>query len=301
MSSLLSLPTEMLLEIAERVPRCCDLSALARSSRGLYAAVDPILYQMAAKKGSTNIAFFWAVAAGRLQTVRRFLHAGQRINEPWSPMKELGTDKEAYNSFHNLIAMNTKFASEEDAEAEALFFERPMADPASWSAIHIAARTGNLDMMQLLLDRGANVNAIAVGFYDCGLARDSLSDEPWSVRFSRATPLNVAICSGHEATARLLVRHGASPYIDSPTEVLEDGAYARGITALHAACQYGLLSFAKFLVERQHQCDVNEPDSNGETPLRAAYRAGHKPCVDWLIQRGAQLSCEVPSHSDSFW
>lgn len=61
-----------------------------------------------------------------------------------------------------------------------------------WSAIHYAAFAGHNELVQLLIDKGANINALTPG---------------------GASPLMMAVYENHEATASRLLQLGANPNV----------------------------------------------------------------------------------------
>src|ERR1041384_443205 len=66
--------------------------------------------------------------------------------------------------------------------------------PFGWSALHLAAFSGVPAAVQLLLDRGAEINARARSKF-------------------KNTPLQTALLAGQLATARLLLERGADPLV----------------------------------------------------------------------------------------
>ena len=127
-------------------------------------------------------------------------------------------------------------------------------DPSGKTALHWAARGGHAAAAALLLDRGADL-----------LGRD---------RF-RSTALHRAAAGGHVSVVALLLDRGI------PAGVSQAGLRPPGIqprhsphrTALHEAAESGSPDVCALLIDRG--ADVGDPDSSGETALDKAAEAGH--------------------------
>src|SRR5205823_14122776 len=87
-----------------------------------------------------------------------------------------------------------------------------------WTPLHLAAFFGHLDAARLLLDAGADVNAVS---------QNSLTN----------TPLHAATAGKHPDVALLLIDHGADG------QVVDSGGY----TPLQIATQSGLSDVVKRL------------------------------------------------------
>jgi ankyrin repeat protein len=59
----------------------------------------------------------------------------------------------------------------------------------------------------------------------------------------------------------------------------------KGITPLHIAARYGLIEYARSLIE--NQADVHARDVDGETPLWWAAGGGHGALIRMLVAAGA--------------
>jgi len=126
------------------------------------------------------------------------------------------------------------------------------------TAIHDAAKTGDLDQVQRLVIKGVDVNAQAV--------RDE-------------TPLIIAAISGNGEIVNYLLQRGADINARS----------AAGLTALHAAAYAGHSDIVSLLVAKG--ATVNDSANRfGTTPLLLATEENHIDTVSSLLAHGADVN-----------
>ncbi|KAI1452847.1 ankyrin [Annulohypoxylon moriforme] len=319
MPSILSLPIEIISYVARDLD-IQDLSAFSRSCRAIYSILTPRLYGLVKYEAAVMC---WAVDEGRAGTVERLLVAGADPNVAWfqtstrstilailetikrPPNPSLPYDSEPQtDTIHTSTNpdSNSLFSSDEDDDDSSYYgsdaehdmeldimgfsHENPkdLASHYYWTPLHIAARWGNDDIVDLLLRYGADVNALSRGFCNCVIPKEipELSLPIWM-------PLHTAICHGHESTARLLISRGAS--IDVSPRLL--GSDTRHTTALHAACYSDLIPLSRFLIDEGYQTDVDVQDHTGSTPMTYAYFAGNWRSIDFLVEVGASLDATL--------
>jgi len=128
-----------------------------------------------------------------------------------------------------------------------------------WTPLHSAAFCGDTEMVQILVELNADVNA-----------ETSVKD----------TPLHFALDSTNRHSraevTRFLLEHGAD------ANARDDG----GFTPLHWASKNGEFETARVLIEQG--ADIGEMDRRGRTPLRVASEQGHGEVVKLLMEYGAK-------------
>jgi ankyrin repeat protein len=130
-------------------------------------------------------------------------------------------------------------------------------------ALSLAAHFGHLSCMQLLIERGADVNRVA--------------RHPLAV-----TALHAALFGRQLDAALLLIDRGVDV-----TAARAGGSSPRaGWTALHYAAGFGFEPLLQPLLERG--ASLSCVDARGRTPLQVAREGPHQGMVRLLIERGAQ-------------
>ena len=130
------------------------------------------------------------------------------------------------------------------------------------SAFHVAAWDGQKDIVELLITRGADVDEKA-NFAAW------LYDGSW-------TPLYFAICHHHSDVAEFLLTRGADVNVKDE----------RDLMPLHLALYKGLTNLAEILVARD--ADVNARGTWSLTPLQIATKKGYTEFVTILREHGAK-------------
>ena len=123
--------------------------------------------------------------------------------------------------------------------------------------LHIASHRGYAEIVSLLIDRGADLHA---------------------EEFDRKTSLYFASERGHGVIVQLLLNHGADA--NHPDN--------RGRTPLHLASETGRDEIVRSLLD--HGADANRSDNRGWSPLHHASLGGHRDAVRLLLDHGAVVN-----------
>lgn len=194
------------------------------------------------------------------------------------------------------------------------------------SVLGLAAIFGSLDTAELLLERGADVNAsfgpdnTALHLSKHSMISCMLLQNGADVNARDAqghTPLARAAMTGDAENVKVLLEHGAdaslgnvrgteplhiaskqSRFTEGTSDVVKTllawGANAnavdsRGQTPLHLATNMEGLDMIKILVDGG--ANIDAVDNRGRTALLLAARGGSEDIVDLLLRKGAEVEC----------
>ncbi len=133
-------------------------------------------------------------------------------------------------------------------------------DSLDWTQLHSAAFVGKLELVSLLLEKGADVNAHA---------KDGM------------TPLHLAAKRGHVAVAKLLFAKGANLSAKDND----------GNTAVHVASELYTPDMLVALIGMGAM--LNQPNTAGWTPLHLAANKGKQTMLACLLDAGADINCKA--------
>jgi len=184
--------------------------------------------------------------------------------------------------------------------------------------LHLACQNGDIDMIRLLIDLGADIdmrdgtNRTALhlvckyGYTDCMAELIALGADVMTRDQVGTTPLHLACEYGRAATAAELIRTGA----DIGARIGTDSTTYRltfinnsepswglsmhncaGSTPLHTASLCGRTDCVVELIDAG--ADLEAQDREKHTPLHLACLCGNTDCVKELIMRGA---CRTPTN-----
>eukprot|EP00698_Gefionella_okellyi_P025620 TRINITY_DN9445_c0_g1_i1.p1 TRINITY_DN9445_c0_g1~~TRINITY_DN9445_c0_g1_i1.p1 ORF type:complete len:1511 (-),score=407.47 TRINITY_DN9445_c0_g1_i1:142-4404(-) len=164
------------------------------------------------------------------------------------------------------------------------------ADAEGTTALHVAARAGDRELVTLLLQRGANVNAgTRTGVTPLLLAIQSERIDVAILLIQSKANVNLAdvnkVRALHAAAARGLAEVGLM-LIEAGAKV--NIATAAGITPLHAAIRKGDEDFVRILLD--NGADVNAKDASLNQPMHVAAASSTDLFVKLLVDHGAPLS-----------
>ena len=269
-----------------------QMAALTGNSQAidLYERLDPNATTETAAFGS----LWLAVKFEDLEMVKKLLVAGARVKNERDPFISLHAvahysvrglgDERRYEILRQLLSAGADpngitetdsgpaplvqlFAQEGDAKAVQLLLEEG-AEPDT-RALVAAARTGNLEIAQLLIDRGADIHGV--------------DDEGW-------TPLHHSVvCRDVRApkVVNLLLVNGAVVDVTGRPPATENSKF-RGNTALYIASSYGRWQTIEVLIAAG--ADPNSRGWGDRTPLHACANSNQVEGAQLLLDAGAHLN-----------
>ncbi len=154
-----------------------------------------------------------------------------------------------------------------------------ISDSASWTetAVQAAAQTGQVDIVNYLIDHGAEYDICTAAMLgNLGCMDDFLKEDPnlINARGAHGIPLlYYPVLHARMKVADYLLLHGADPNAASPA----------GITPLHGTVMFNQPAMAEWLLE--HGADPN-PIYEGKTPLAMAVDKNRAELIEILRSHG---------------
>ena len=238
--------------------------------------------------GGGLTALVFAAREGDIESARKLLDAGADVNQQteygWTPL---------------LTAVNNR-----NYRLATLLIERGanvnLANKGGWTPLYLATDNRNieggdypvpkadlehLDLIQLLLEKGANPNARVK---DNTLTRTIFTMQ-WFFE-DGATAFVRASQSGDTALMKLLLKYGADPKIvtangDSALTAAAGIGWVDGVTYERSAADN--LEAVRMLLDLG--LDPNHANREGRTPLMGAALKGRPDVIQLLVDRGAKL------------
>lgn len=129
------------------------------------------------------------------------------------------------------------------------------SDNIGWTALSRASSKGHEEIVKLLLDKGADIEA--------------------KVSLGGISALSLACKDGHDSTVMLLLNRNARI----------DGTDKHGLAPLHYSCHFGRQIVTKLLLD--FRANINSICEKRFTPLHKACDKGYTQCVKELLMHGA--------------
>ncbi len=155
-----------------------------------------------------------------------------------------------------------------------------------------AAKNGDLEKVERLISKGADINFIAIdGSY--ALEEAASENRPDVVRALLAKGAKLHHVPGKMTPPEIAASKG---YMDILNAFLESGynvntKQSYGYSLLHVAAQDGENKIIETLLKKG--ADINERDDNGATPLFHAAGANYENCVKVLLDAGANPNIQT--------
>lgn len=225
----------------------------------------------------------WHAAAktGDIESLEQILSKGV------SPQAELDGQKVLHVAVRQGNSDTVRFLIDNGASIDVL------DGTAGESPVEIAVKKFHIDIVDLLLAHGADVNARGLGGKTAlyGAARQHQIEIAHRLIAGGAdvnlktdsgdVPLHVAVLNGNMTMAKILIANGADVNIGP-----------KGETSLMAAARHGAPELVELLLN--NGADVNSHGGlypvGGDFPLEIAVKGGHTAIVELLIDNGAKVN-----------
>jgi ankyrin repeat protein len=281
----------LLLEHGADVDRRSKAVPQRRGGRGVEGTA-PVAYDPEqlpasyANGGFTPLHF--AAREGELEAAQALLAAGAEIDAIAADGKNaLGLA--IYNGHYEVASLLIEAGADvnrPDAEGFPPLFWAVDRRNMEWNPGFPWAQTADpLPLIRQLLDAGADVNALIDNRPE---SRRNFGGSP---RIKFATSLMRAAYSGDVELVKLLLDHGADPLIrnsDNETALLAASGYGWIDGYSQGRSNEERLATMRLLVERG--ADVNWACDHGITPLMVAANFGDTEMIQYLVDKGADLS-----------
>lgn len=172
-----------------------------------------------------------------------------------------------------------------------------------WTPLHDAAACGHGDIAELLIAKGAEIDArdewgrtplilaLCDGYEDvAGLLVDKGADVNAADTYGR-TPLLCAFHWTGESAVEFLIARGADVNVVTRPHTYVFGIFALEHKPLHDAARLGYKNIVELLIDRG--ADVNAKTADGQTPMDLASGAGHEDIVELLRASGGEFGIKT--------
>lgn len=223
------------------------------------------------KKNLLSIIKISLISSFMLNTLNNAYAIDKNIISNTSTKKEKeNLDKKLYKAIENNNFKEVKLLIAKGADINQIVSIETPAISNKGTPIIFASILGNKDIVELLIENGADINSKVINGPHTGY-----------------TPLMFASWFGHKKIVELLIKNRA----DLNSKSLF-GAHM-GYTALMLSSASGQKDIPSLLVESGADVNNSKEFKNAQTPLMWASMYGHKELVELLISNGADINAQA--------
>ena len=227
------------------------IRAIATASGSVYQELIRAAGELVKEPENLATIHLTALALGNFETAERIMQRLTSFPADLFPPRWFYNSLEVASEYGDVAVVNALLSNGELSKGLIVESEKP----SGWSALHIAADTGDFEIVSRLHEAGMSVN-------------DSSPDGQSS--------LVLVIAHGFVELARYLVEQG----------VQTDQINSSEMTPLHIASQYGFLTIVKLLLSKH--AVVAAVDDNGDFPLHLAIRNKNREIAELLVEELGQ-------------
>ncbi len=218
------------------------------------------------RRHSSTTPLLEAISGGHLSITRALIVADADVNALYSKDERLYRTT-LRSSASAGPAASPKAMIRTDADFDdtnmSCIEEEGHPETAKDTALQLAAKQGDVDIVQILLKAGADVSAPRQHY--------------------GGTALEYTAFKGHPEIVEILLGVGAA--VD---------AECGEMTALQGAAKGGHHRVVELLLSRKAKVDATSPNSRRQTPLQLAAKGGHLRTVQLLLDWHADIHCQFP-------
>ena len=211
-----------------------------------------------------------AVRRFHYPTIRVLLDAGAKFTPAHNRYCLIFKERPRVDEIQNLIGEGFG-----DHREEALKYFNHRAGQDGESILHDAAKLRRLDIVQYLLDYGADATT---------LDAESLLDFK---RVDTATPLHLAVCGNFQPMVRLLLERAAQQCDKSKLARFVNRRNRLGKTALMDAAERNHFEMMDLLLSKPYSADWSAVDNQDHNALHYCAFRHHRPSVQVLLRHAS--------------